>query len=110
MILSFGHESASGVPSVPATEAPRLRCKLVAHFVELMRNGQIKALPRESVTRVCLLMKEPKPRELVTRVCLLMKETNTRPPSPLSLPPMSPNCHPPTAPAPIVLSPLSFPH
>ena len=31
---------------------PRLRCELVPHQVELMSHGQIKALPRESVTPV----------------------------------------------------------
>jgi hypothetical protein len=36
----------------------RLRCKLVAHYVELMRDGQIYALPRELVTPVRLPMKE----------------------------------------------------
>jgi len=41
------------------TKLARLCCVLVAHCVELMRDGQIKALPRELVTRVCLLMKSP---------------------------------------------------
>ena len=36
----------------------RLRCELVPHYVELMRHGQIKALPCELVTPVGLLMKE----------------------------------------------------
>src|SRR5262249_29270695 len=36
----------------------RLCCELIAHKVELMRHGQIKALPCELVTPVGLLMKE----------------------------------------------------
>jgi hypothetical protein len=40
------------------TKLARLCCVLVAHCVELMRDGQIKALPRELVTPVCLLVKE----------------------------------------------------
>src|SRR5204863_1597135 len=36
----------------------RLRCMRIAHYVELMRDSQIKGLPRELITPVCLLMKE----------------------------------------------------
>ncbi len=36
----------------------RLRCVRIAHHIELVRDGQIKALPRELVTPVGLLMQE----------------------------------------------------
>ena len=45
------------LPFLP-TKLARLRCVLVSHCVELIRYGQIKALPRELVTPVCLLMKD----------------------------------------------------
>ena len=41
------------LPFLP-TKLARLRCVLVSHCVELIRYGQIKALPRELVTPVCL--------------------------------------------------------
>src|SRR5258708_32669527 len=45
------------------TKLARLCCVLVAHCVELMRDGQIKALPRELVTPVCLLVSIPALRD-----------------------------------------------
>jgi hypothetical protein len=40
------------------TKLARLCCVLIPHSIELMGDGQIKALPRELVARVGLLMKE----------------------------------------------------
>jgi hypothetical protein len=36
----------------------RLRCELIAHYVELVRHGQVKALPCELVTPGCLLIEK----------------------------------------------------
>ena len=36
----------------------RLRCDLIAHYVELVRHGQIKRLPGELVAPVCLLIEK----------------------------------------------------
>src|SRR6266436_3725728 len=46
------------IPSLPFLRTKLARLQLIAHYVELMRDGQIKALPRELVTPVSLLMKE----------------------------------------------------
>jgi hypothetical protein len=40
------------------TVAAHFRCKLVTHYVELMRDRQIKGLPRKLVTPVSLLTEE----------------------------------------------------
>src|SRR5215813_15259215 len=53
---------------------PRLRCELVPHQVELMRHGQIKALPRESVTPVGLLTEETR----VFRPCWFSRHPRAR--------------------------------
>jgi len=50
--------SASGVLPLPRTKIAHFRCKLVTHYVELMRDRQIKGLPCKLVAPVSLLMKE----------------------------------------------------
>src|SRR5262245_3613510 len=50
-------ERRAGVPSCPA-QLPRPGSELIAHGVELMRDGEIKALPGESIAPVCLPLQE----------------------------------------------------
>lgn len=66
--------SASGVLSLPRMKIAHFRCKLVTHYVELMRDRQMKGLPRKLVTPVSLLTEEA----CVLRPCWSPRHPRTR--------------------------------
>ena len=65
------------LPFLP-TKLARLRCVLVSHCVELIRYGQIKALPRELVTPVCLLMKDLRLNRWTGLIAVCMYDLDTQ--------------------------------